>query len=72
MNSLLARFPISGCAYFSCHWSGKGGKNGIALVWAMDTSTVITVEGVQVPAHGERAWLVVILSHMLIVVAPAA
>jgi hypothetical protein len=26
-----------------CHWSRDGGKNGIILVRAMDTSTVITL-----------------------------
>jgi hypothetical protein len=38
----------------------------------MDTPAVITLRGVQVPALGERARLAVILSHMVIVVAPAA
>ncbi len=52
--------------------SEEGGKNGIALVRAMDMSVVITLGGLQVPTLWERARLVVILSHMVIVVAPAA
>jgi hypothetical protein len=55
-----------------CHWSGEGGKNVIALVRAMDTSAVITLGGLRIPALGERAWLVIILSHMVIVIAPAS
>jgi hypothetical protein len=38
----------------------------------MDMSAVITLGGIQVPALGEHAWLVVILSQLVIVVAPAA
>ncbi len=47
-------------------------KNGIALVRMMDTSSNITLGGVQIPRLGERTWLAVILGHMVIVVAPAA
>jgi hypothetical protein len=57
---------------FLCRWSGEGGKNGIALVRAIDMSAVIPLGGVQVPGLGEHALLAVILSHMMIVVAPAA
>jgi hypothetical protein len=57
---------------FLCHWSGEGGKNSIALVRLMDISVIITLGGVQIPALREHAWLAVILSHMMIVIAPAA
>ncbi len=57
---------------FIQRWSGEGGRNGIAFVRAMDTSAVITLGGVQVSALGERTWLAVILSHMVVVIAPAA
>ncbi len=57
---------------FLCSWSGEGGKNGITLIRVMDASAIITLGGVRVPALGERAWLAVILSHMMIVVASAA
>jgi hypothetical protein len=49
-----------------------GGKNGIALVRAIDTSIVITLGGEGIPALGECTRFAVILSHMVIVVAPAA
>ncbi len=61
-----------GVLTFLCCWSGEGGKNGSALVRAMDTSTVITLGRVQIPALGERTQLAFILSHMVVVVAPAA
>ncbi len=63
---------VLGALTFLHRWSGEGGKNGIALVRAMNTSAVITLGRVQVPVLGERAWLAIILSHMVIVVAPAA
>jgi hypothetical protein len=61
-----------GVLSFLCHWSREGGKNGITLIRVMDRSTIITLRGVQIPALGESAWLAVILSLMVIVVAPAA
>jgi hypothetical protein len=71
---LLVHFPISGCAYFSLLLEWRRWQNGIPLALArvIDTSTVITHGVVQVPVLGERAWLGVILSHMVIVIAPAA
>ncbi len=45
-------------ALFLCNWSGEDGKNGIAFVRVMDTSTVVTLGGVQVPALGvQLMWL---------------
>jgi hypothetical protein len=38
----------------------------------MDLSTVITLGGVLVPALGGCAWIVIIMRHMMVVVAPAA
>jgi hypothetical protein len=61
-----------GALTFLHHWSGEGGKNGIALVRAMDMSIVITLGGVQITTLGKCAQLAVILSHMVIVIAPAA
>ncbi len=61
-----------GALNFLHRWSGEGGKHSIAFVRAMDTSTIITLGGVWVSTLGECAWLAVILSHMVIVVAPAA
>ncbi len=55
-----------------CNWSRECGKNGIALVRAMDTSAIVTLRGVRVPMLGECTWPAVILSHMVIVIAPAA
>jgi hypothetical protein len=55
-----------------CRWSGEGGKNGIALVRAMDTSAVITLGGAHTPVLGERTWLAIIIIYVVVVVAPAA
>jgi hypothetical protein len=55
-----------------CRWSGEDGKNGIALVRAMDTFAIITLGGVQIPALGERAWLAIIIIYMMVVVVSAA
>jgi hypothetical protein len=71
INSLLVQFPISGCAFLSLQLV-RGGKNSIALVRVMDTSAVITLQELGVPALAERTWPAVISSHMVIVVAPAA
>jgi hypothetical protein len=60
-----------GALTFLCRWSRNGVKNGIALVWVMVMSGIIIL-GVRIPALGERTWLAVILSQMVIVVAPAA
>ncbi len=60
-----------GAFTFCCHWSGEGGKNGIALVRAMVMS-IIVVLIVQIPTLGERAWLAIIIMYMMVVVAPAA
>ncbi len=60
-----------GALIFLHRWSGEGGKNGIALVRAMVMS-VIVVLGVQIPALGEHTWPAIIISHMMVVVAPAA
>jgi hypothetical protein len=57
---------------FLCRWSRESGKNGIALVRAMDTSAVITLGGVQIPKLGKRTWLAIIIIYMMVVVAPAA
>jgi hypothetical protein len=38
----------------------------------MATSTIIALGRLQIPALGGHAWLAVILSHTMIVVAPAA
>ena len=46
---------FGGVLTYLCRWSGEGGKNGIALVRAMYTSTVITLGGVRVPVLGEHA-----------------
>jgi hypothetical protein len=74
INSLLARFPIWGQGALTslCRWSKEGGKNGIALVRAMDTSAVITLRGVQIPALGECARLAIIIIYMMVAIAPAA
>ena len=74
MNSLLAQFPFCGCTYLPLVAVGaeKVAKNGITLVRAMDTSAAVTLGGVQVPVLGERTRLAVILSHMVVVIAPAA
>jgi hypothetical protein len=61
-----------GTLTFLCRWSREGGKNSIAPVRAMDTSTIITLGGVQIPMLGERAWLAIIIVYMMVVVAPAA
>ncbi len=61
-----------GALTFLCNWCGEGCKNGVALVRAMNTSAVITLGGVQEPMLGERTQPAVILSHMVVVVAPAA
>ncbi len=50
-----------GALTFLCRWSREGGNNGIVLVEAMDTSAVITLGGVPIPALGECTWLAVIL-----------
>jgi hypothetical protein len=55
-----------------CNWSREEGKNGITLVRAMNTSAVVTLGGVRVPTLEGRIRPAVILSHMVIVVAPAA
>jgi hypothetical protein len=61
MNSLLAQFPICVHAYLSLPLEQRRWKNGIALVRAMDTSAVITLGGVQIPALGECAQLAIII-----------
>jgi hypothetical protein len=38
----------------------------------MDTSVVITLRGLQVPALGGCAWLAIITRLMMVVIAPAA
>jgi hypothetical protein len=57
---------------FLCLWIREGGKNGIALFRAMDTSAVITLGGVQIPTLGERTRLAIIIIYMMVVIAPAA
>ncbi len=61
-----------GALTFLCNWSGEGGKNGIALVRAMDMSAVVTLREVQVMVLGDCIRPAVILSHMVVVIAPAA
>ncbi len=70
-HSLLAGFPICGLAYLSLPLEWRRWQKGIALVGVM-VMPVIIVLGVQIPALGERAWLGIIISHMMVVVAPAA
>ncbi len=53
-------------------WSGEGGKDSIAFVWAMNASALVTLGGVRVPLLGCCTWLVVVLVNMMVVVAPAA
>jgi hypothetical protein len=55
-----------------CCSSREGGKNGIALVGAMDMSAIIALRGVRVSTLGECAQLAIIMRHMMVVVAPAA
>jgi hypothetical protein len=52
--------------------SGEDGKNGISLVRAMDTSAFIPLGGVKITTLGECAQLAVIMSHIMVVVAPTA
>jgi hypothetical protein len=61
-----------GALTFLCRWNKEGGKNSIALVRAMDTSTIITPGGVQIPGLGERAQLAIIIIYMMVIVASAA
>ncbi len=65
-NSLFGSVLI-----FLCHWDGEGGKYKIALVRAM-VMPVIVILGVRIPTLGECAWLAIISSHMVVVIAPAA
>jgi hypothetical protein len=39
-------------ALLLCLWSGEGGKDSIDFFGAMNTSTILTLEGVQVPVLG--------------------
>ncbi len=55
-----------------CCWSRDGAKNSIPLVRVMDTSAIIALGGVQIPALGECAQLAITMTHMMTVVAPAA
>jgi hypothetical protein len=59
-------------ALLFCLWSGEGGKDSIAFVWAMNASAVVTLAGVRVPVLGCCTWLAVVLVNMIVVVAPAA
>jgi hypothetical protein len=61
-----------GALTFLCNWSGEGGKYRNALVKAMNTSAVFTHGGVRVPVLEGRIWPAVILTHMVVVIAPAA
>jgi hypothetical protein len=54
-----------------CRFSGEGGKNGVTLVKAMVMS-IEAVLRVQIPTLWERAWLGIIISYMMVAVAPAA
>jgi hypothetical protein len=71
MNSLLACFPIWGRAYFSLPLEQRSWQIGIALI-RVDMSAVITLGGVQIPVLGEHAWLVVIITYRMVIIAPAA
>jgi hypothetical protein len=55
-----------------CHWGGEGGKNIIVLVRAVDTSAIIALGGVRVPALGECDPLAIIMRYMMLIVAPAS
>ncbi len=72
-NSLLGwrNSLFVGVLTFLCCCSRDGGKNGIALVRVMDTSVVITLGGVGEPPFRECAPLAIIMSHMMVIVAPA-
>jgi hypothetical protein len=61
-----------GALTFLCHWGREGVKNSTVPAGAMDMSVIIVLRGVRVPVLGGRACLVIIMSHMTVVVDPAA
>jgi hypothetical protein len=64
-------FLFEGTLILLYFWSGKGGENSIALDGMMDLSAVIVLR-VQILTLEGSAWLVVIIRHMMVGVAPAA
>jgi hypothetical protein len=54
-----------------CFWSREGGKNDIALVWAIVMSVIIVL-GIRTPVFGGCAQLAIMLFDMIVFVAPAA
>ncbi len=69
--SLLARFPITRCAFFLPLERRRWQKQNRFFVQTMVVFDIFVL-GVQIPAHGGCTWLAIILVNMMIVVAPAA